>query len=142
MGVVDLMKIGFTGSSTVITSKQLLALYRELANYALDVSEYHHGDCIKGDAEFHNAVVGLVKTVIHPPINPSKRAFCTGPNVEVREPKDYLVRNDDIAREVDVLYACPDTFKEVRRSGTWTTVRYARKYNKRIVVIYPDGTVV
>lgn len=136
------MKLGFTGSSKVITPGQLLTLYGMLADNALVVSEYHHGDCIEGDAKFHEAVVSNhSKVVIHPPINPNKRAFCTGPNVEMREPKDYLVRDDDIASEVDVLYACPDNYKELLRSGIWATVRYARKYGKPIIIIYPDGTI-
>ena len=42
--------------------------------------------------------------------------------------------------ETDMLVACPKGPEEVR-SGTWSTVRFARKRGKRIVIIMPDGTV-
>lgn len=135
------MIIGFTGTQTGITTQQLRTLQYEVANRALETTEWHHGDCTGGDESFHELVVGSSKVVIHPPLDDSKRAFCDGLNVEIREPKEYLERDDDIAREVDVLIACPKGFKEELRSGTWATVRYARKYHKDVIIIYPDGSV-
>ena len=38
----------------------------------------------------------------------------------------------------EVLLATPKG-PEKLRSGTWATVRYARKVGKRIVIIEPDG---
>lgn len=59
---------------------------------------------------------------------------------EKREPLPYLARNCVIVDEADILLACPKGPEE-QRSGTWATVRYARKQNKRIVIVYPDGTI-
>jgi predicted Rossmann fold nucleotide-binding protein DprA/Smf involved in DNA uptake len=42
--------------------------------------------------------------------------------------------------ETGVLVAMPDGPEELR-SGTWATVRYARKQGKDGRIIYPDGLV-
>jgi hypothetical protein len=39
-----------------------------------------------------------------------------------------------------MLIALSITFREVVRSGTWSTIRYARKRSKPITVILPDGS--
>ena len=53
--------------------------------------------------------------------------------------KDYLVRNHDIVDVCDVLVATPGQKEEQIRSGTWATIRYARKIRKQIIIVYPDG---
>lgn len=103
----------------------------------------HHGDCIGADAEFHRLVLFClpqVRVVIHPPKISTKRAFCPGGH-EVRPKKDYLVRNVDIVEESEELLAIPKDFEEEQRSGTWYTVRQARKRNKRVSIIFPDGSI-
>lgn len=37
------------------------------------------------------------------------------------------------------LIACPGTLGEVRRSGTWATIRYAWNISRPTYLIYPDG---
>lgn len=101
--------------------------------------EIHHGDCIGADAEAHDiARFHGMRCVGHPPSNPIKRArkFVD----EWRGEKSYLDRNKDIVRETDWLVATPGEFTEQLRSGTWSTVRYARRIGKRVVVILPDGS--
>jgi predicted Rossmann fold nucleotide-binding protein DprA/Smf involved in DNA uptake len=52
-----------------------------------------------------------------------------------------LVRNRIIVDGCDVLLAAPSgAERDNPRSGTWMTVRYARKRRKRIVIVWPDGT--
>lgn len=135
------MKVGFTGTRQQPTPDATMALSELLAR--LQPTEAHHGDCVGADAIFHWYVltecVG-VKRVIHPPTNKAMRAFCTG-TADRREPKPYLERNRDIVDETDVLLAMPQTAEETIRSGTWSTVRYARKAGKKIYIINPDGTV-
>jgi len=58
-----------------------------------------------------------------------------------RNPKPYLERNHNIVDESELLIACPKSKEEELRSGTWATVRYARKKGVRIILIYPDGSV-
>jgi predicted Rossmann fold nucleotide-binding protein DprA/Smf involved in DNA uptake len=58
----------------------------------------------------------------------------------LREPLPYLERNHAIVNESDFLIAAPDG-PETLRSGTWATVRYARKVGKRVLVIMPNGEI-
>jgi len=131
------MKVGFTGTQYGMTDHQKRAV-RELLG-RLKPSEFHHGDCVGADEEAHEIVRSLpfeVKIVSHPPSNPKKRAFCKAD--EEREPKPYLERNRDIVDDTSVLVACPSSVKEVLRSGTWTTWRYARKSSREIYLIVPS----
>lgn len=99
----------------------------------------HHGDCIGADAEAHEiAFERHFGIVIHPPENHSKRAW--KPIGEIRPRKPYLARNRDIVLETDFLVACPFEMKEQLRSGTWSTVRYAKKLAKPVIIIYLDGS--
>jgi hypothetical protein len=50
-----------------------------------------------------------------------------------------LERNTEIVKACDVLIATPKEQDEVLRSGTWATIRRARKYDKKLAVIFPDG---
>lgn len=34
-----------------------------------------------------------------------------------------------------------DKMEEEQKTGTWYTIRYARKQNKQIVIFWPDGTI-
>jgi hypothetical protein len=54
-------------------------------------------------------------------------------------PEPPLDRNKKIVFDSDEMIAAPSG-PEVLRSGTWSTVRYARKTRKKITVIYPDGS--
>jgi hypothetical protein len=89
------------------------------------VHTFHHGDCVGADAEAHviATVLGF-ETVVHPPKNEKLRAFCKGDLI--LEPRDYLARNHQIIDATDLLFAVPDG-PETKRSGTWSTIRYARK---------------
>lgn len=129
------MKIGFTGTSHGTTSSQREAVHQVLER--LDPKEFHHGDCIGADAEAHDIATKLnIPVFIHPPSDPSKRAFCGGNANPVRP---YLDRNHDIVDSTELLVACPREFSEVLRSGTWATIRYAKKRQKQTLIIYPDG---
>lgn len=46
-----------------------------------------------------------------------------------------------IAETCDRLLAFPNESWEANRSGTWTTVRYARAAGKPVTLVLPDGTV-
>lgn len=134
------MKIGFTGTQMGLTDKQYSALKLFLLVKS-SVDEFHHGDCIGADAQFHDIVCdGQNTIIIHPPTNQSKRAFCVGENAQWREPKKYLKRNADIANECNVLIACPRTMEEEIKSGTWHTIRTMRRLDKKVVIIWPDGS--
>lgn len=52
----------------------------------------------------------------------------------------YLARDSAMVRECDVLLAFPGSKTEVLRSGTWATIRRARKARKRILFTPLDGS--
>ena len=69
---------------------------------------------------------------IYPPDNPILRAFNKG-DVIMKE-KSYLHRNIDIIKNSSLLVACPvDKNKEELRSGTWSTIRQAKKLKLTIL---------
>lgn len=130
------MKVGFTGTSKGMTDNQILMVAKYLQAFKIG-SEFHHGDCIGADSEAHDIARLLKYRIIsHPPINSIKRAFKDAD--VVLEPKKYMVRNQDIAKVCNILIATPESADEVLRSGTWSTVRKARKLNKEVIIIAPD----
>ena len=56
---------------------------------------------------------------------------------EILPEKEYIERNHDVVDTCDLLIAMPNTELEVVRSGTWATIRYARKLKKVIVILEP-----
>jgi len=153
------LKIGFTGTKNgmdALQKESLVTLFNQ-AVQENDEVEFHHGDCIGADAQAARLMDLVrrnlirvhgpnpscrVKIVCHPgypPNHPEEtkyRAFTTF-NDEVRDPKPFIARDHDIVDETDKLIAAPVSKTEETRSGTWTTVRYARKKNKPYVAIYP-----
>lgn len=133
------MRLGFTGTQRGMTAKQKKAF----TNLILQKSpaEFHHGDCIGADEIAHiifrESCNG--KIILHPPSKQGKRAFCEA-DVSLT-PLPYLDRNKEIVINSDELIAAPGEFEEQLRSGTWSTVRFARKQGHPIHIILPDGTV-
>jgi len=131
-------RVGFTGSREAPTAPQR----RALAQWMLErgVSELHHGDCVGSDKVAHMlARLFGWRVVVHPGMGPANlRAFVSNYE-ELRAAKPNLERNGDIATETDELVACPSG-PETLRSGTWATIRRARKLGRRINIFWPDGT--
>ena len=45
-----------------------------------------------------------------------------------------------IVADADVMLACPPNYEEIKRgSGTWATIKFARKSGKPLAIVYPDG---
>ena len=127
------MKIGFTGTRQGMSQHQKEQFVIKL--FDLDLTEFHHGDCKGADAEAHDIVREFfpnVKIVIHPPEKTYTQAFKQG---DFSHPvKPYIMRDRDIVRDSDYLIGAP-LDKEVLRSGTWTTIRYARKIGRLHTVL-------
>jgi hypothetical protein len=131
------MRFGFTGTQEGMTPPQEYALEKYLQAYA-GVAELHHGDCIGADAQAHALARFLdIAVHLHPPTIPDKRAFCRGAKTTSRT-KTYLVRNRDIVDLCDVLLAAVKGPEEVH-SGTWSTVRYALKTSRPVIIFWPSG---
>lgn len=141
--------IGFTGTRRGMSRDQKRAVTALLRRLSPD--EAHHGICIGADEDFHNVVRSLfgedVTIIGHPGVN-NRRESPTRATLAERDcdfvlpEKFYLVRDDDIADSgVDGLIACPYSALEERRSGTWATVRKARKRGRKVYLVMPSGDI-
>lgn len=99
-------------------------------------ARFHHGDCVGADEQAHDIALeaGLL-TVGHPPTVLRYRAFTDVQ--EIHTPRPYIERNHDIVDVASILFAAPVTAEERVRSGTWATVRYARKTNVQVIILAP-----
>lgn len=132
------MIIGFTGTRQGMSTWQKMILRMALQNACEveKVNEFHHGGCVGADAEAHKIVRQLVPFTIHVhwPENKKHEARLSGPFVsEGRKP--YLTRNEDIVKACDLLIAAPLTDKEQMRSGTWATIRCAKRLGKEYLIL-------
>lgn len=132
------MKIGMTGNRDGISHEAKESL--KVLLMSINPSEVHHGDCVGADEAFHNICEGLIDIVIHPPTNSSNRAFCENAK-EIYETKSYLARNKDIVNNSELLIGLPSSDIEYLRSGTWSTIRFARTLKRPILIILPTGLV-
>lgn len=132
-------RVGFTATRAGLTSPQVSRLIAWVILQSR--CEGHHGDCIGGDASLHETILyhGW-RIVAHPASGVgTQRAYCMG-CAGVREPKPPLDRNTDIVNETEELVALPDG-PERQRSGTWSTVRKARRAGRQVTIIWPDGSI-
>jgi len=127
------MKIGFTGTREGMSQHQKEQFVLKMLE--LSPSEFHHGDCRGADAEAHDIVREFfpdVRIVIHPPEKTYMRAYKKGDFYHPTKP--YIVRDKDIVNDTEHLIGSPLDV-EVIRSGTWTTIRYARKIGRTHTVL-------
>lgn len=148
------MILGFTGTRRGLTPAQLAALPSVIAALPDRVL---HGGAIGADEQFDRWLLqhGMNPQHIHvlPCEAERERFWIERQYVEltvhphplhlrkVYATQKALVRNELIARECDHLLACPAGMTEELRSGTWATVRYARKAGRALTILWPDGSV-
>ncbi len=126
------MIIGFTGTQKGMNKSQAAQVRTIL--FDIGPSEVHHGGCVGADSEFHAIALELnLWIVLHPPIIKDRQGIHEAHIVKPR--RSYLERNKDIVDDCDMIIACPVQRYEIRRSGTWSTVRYARSLGIPCTVI-------
>jgi hypothetical protein len=130
---------GFTGTRHGMTDGQKATLRDFLRG---GTGHFHHGDCVGADAEAHDIADECgYAVVIHPPYSYKDRAWREVPSHMMRPERPYLTRNKEIVLETIALIATPAEPEEQPRGGTWSTVRFARKQGKSVVLIRPDGSI-
>jgi hypothetical protein len=150
--MIDAQTVAFTGTS----DKELANDHAELVEsvirnheirllYASVVTGAQHGiDTLAGIYSYLYAPGHDVLVIPAAPHNESMVEFAQEHHFEIIRMErisggngpNYLARNDKLVELADRLIAFPKTSKEVLRSGTWATIRRARK--KGIPVdIYP-----
>ena len=130
-------RIGFTGTHGMAPRQR-----KAVRQLLYHVNVLHLGDCVGADAEaYEEAILLGIATIGHPPSDGKMRAFLD--YNEERPARPYLVRNELIVAEgVDGLIAAPKGWVEEQRSGTWATVRAARKSHRHIWIVLPDGKII
>lgn len=139
------MPVGFTGTRRGMTAEQIRTLKRFRSKWGATL---HHGACDGADTE----ACGIFFqkrwwTHAWPSHNPNDIAMAQSHTIHWPDPTapgegwEPLRRNRLIVDASDMLIATPAQAKEVLRSGTWATIRYARQMKKPIYIIWPDGSV-
>jgi hypothetical protein len=135
------MIVGFTGTQAGMTKEQHIAVRRLLRTRKY--SELHHGGCVGADEQMHELWLiehGDLPIIVHPAsgVAASKKALLSGYFRKLAE-LPPLERNRVIVDACDLLIATPFTADEVLRSGTWATIRYARRTGKALTLVKPRG---
>ncbi len=135
--------VGFTGTRQGMTPEQRVGVLDILGLHRGEGARFSHGDCVGSDEEAHFIAMDLGYIVhVWPPDDSSRRAFTTGHFIHAARP--YRVRNQSIVMMSGILVATPtgpEEAEDQRRSGTWMTVRMARKRGIQIYIVLPDGTI-
>ena len=146
--------ISFTGSRHGCTAPQFAALTRHLEavreNQISQTMTAIHGGCIGADRQFHDICRErlwgtAVRIVIHPASNVPKELTDWSDADELLPARSTREQNEAIVRAArGLLLACPAGVENdpgQLRSGTWQTVRMARRLGVGLVVVMPDGSI-
>ncbi len=105
-----------------------------------------HGDCVGADKDFDDlcAERGIERHTMPCTAGEELRAHCEERGaIQVADPIKPLDRNRVIVAQAEWMLACPPTQEELKRGGTWFTVREARKRDDLpLYVILPYGKIV
>ncbi len=122
-------------------TQEQMVLFAGVIN-ELGVTEFYHGDCLGADKDAHDLVVtfGDIAIKKRPCDLESQRAWTLEGDC-IAEPEPPLDRNRKLVDDGDTLVATPGEQQEELRSGTWATIRYAKRQQKPIIIIWPNGHV-
>ena len=146
------MKIGFTGTRNGTTTQQMMQVnalldalawaHRHGPVSSARSMEFHHGGAVDADRKAAKLARHIGYEVHwHPcPGVALSDVMQDDPDAvndiwhEVFPP---LTRNRDIVDVSGVLIAVPKKREEELRSGTWATIRYARKVGRLTMMVWP-----
>jgi hypothetical protein len=130
-----------------MTEAQRKAVGLWLMEHETGIRQLHHGACMGADVDFHNVCIDMeMIQLIH--VHPSDDRFTNRlrqlkqiERVAMIWPEEAPLQRDlTMVQYSDVLLATPLQDDEIVRSGTWATVRRARKLRKTVHVFRRDGT--
>lgn len=136
---------GVTGSRRGPTKDQKASLLIRISRISDQLDKKYepwliHGGCKGADVVAHLICKGFGwKTWVLPGPYGSDSA-CKDADI-IEDPRPFLERNHLIVDRCGALHALPFEYQEVQRSGTWATIRYAKKIKKRLMIIWPNGEV-
>lgn len=130
-----------TGTREGVTEDQFNAITKMLpALFTRYGKIFRHGDCIGVDSDVATIVESNhndVEIFNHPPLNPKYRAYHLAG--KILPEKAYLIRDHEMVDLSDFTIGVPKAMHEELRSGTWATIRYARKVKRNHIIVWPDG---
>lgn len=131
------LHIGVTGTQRGMTFRQK-GVWRLFLNKIGNLWQITSGQCIGADAEFieiARSVYPNVCVISRPGNNREKTS--DAPATFTYPVRPNLDRNKQIVMACDLLVAAPRTAEEELRSGTWATIRHARKVGRPVLFLWP-----
>lgn len=129
------MIISFTGTRRGMTEAQRAGVLTLLQDLKPKLAR--HGCCFGADRDFH--VLCQCRKVGHPSTLDNQAAWAES-NLDLSEaPLPPLERNHTMVDHSSALIATPGESREMLRSGTWATIRYAAKVGRPTYIVFPDG---
>jgi len=133
------MKVSFTGTRLGMSRLQRQGLHDALEELRSSIVLFAHGCCIGADVEAHaiaREVCGPKLFIAALPSTAKTRAQVPSDCNFVARAKPPLERDKDIVDlGKDLLIAAPLTDQESTRSGTWHTIRYAKKIGVMVLLL-------
>ena len=139
---------GETGTRLGGTPRQIASVGWLWARFG--IKRLHDGDCIGADEQlWHLGQAFRIDISIHPPTIEKNRAWCGTYDLKttVLPEKPYFARDRDIVDDCEVMVGVPRQMSEPRESwrrgngGTWYTINYARKQDKPLAIVWPNGRI-
>lgn len=128
------MKIGFTGTRKGMSDTQR-SLLEEALRWLMDITDAAAGEwAVSKVPEFHHGAAAGADTEA---AGLARRVGYQGVRYPATKGQE-LARNREIVAVIDVLIAAPLQDREIRRSGTWATIRYMLAARKPVIML-PRG---
>lgn len=131
---------GFTGTRAGMTKQQM-----DLVRACLTLGKpaiIRHGAAFGADREFHaiwREELPKRFADVWPADDKSVKLFDRQDNVSINPVLPPLQRNEEIVKRSKFMIATPHSQQEEQKSGTWMTVRCARRLEKPALIIWPNG---
>jgi len=133
------MTVGFTGTRMGMTLHQKSEFVKLIQS--VPITKFVHGGCRGADEQARDLILmhcPYVELICLPGDESQLEANMGILRQRVHRPKPYLSRNKEIVDSCDLLIASPLASIEQLRSGTWSTIRYARKFHKKHTILLPE----
>jgi hypothetical protein len=137
--------IGYTGTRDGMTSDQLRAFRLRLVELG-PFDLFLHGACKGADSQaarlVYEELLGVLVNALPGHLPNWVCPLALEASNAVQEPRKTTERNWEIVERSDAVIACPKGTEDADyRSGTWMTIRAAKKLRRPVTVILPDGSV-
>ncbi len=147
----ECISIGITGTRNLPTDNQRHTLRLMVNSFARCVGgerQLHHGMCVGTDECAHYIAAQIPRMKIYGHPGPQSRYRMQAGHdlfTLIYDAKPFRARNSDIVQASGILLACPrypEQDARSARSGTWQTIRFARRAHKPVILVIPSGAII